>query len=330
MSASYGPLDQETYCFYLVPGFSAMGFVAAMEPLRVANRLAQRPVFAWRLYSADGAPVEASCGLKVAVDGPLDESAAVLIVCAGFEPRRGITRPLTATLRRMARQGTVLGAIDTGVYLLAQAGLVGDQPVTLHWEAVPAFREVWPTVRVTEDLYVLGDRLFTCAGGTAAIDMMLERIALRQGPALARAVSDQFIHNRIRPHEERQRLDLGARIGTRDPRLVRVIAQMESDIENPVDLPALAAVAGVTRRQLERLFMSHFGVGPAAYYRNIRLDRARSLLAETSLPLIEVAVATGFSSKSALARAYGQKFGRPPGAERGRWQAPAPAGLQPA
>ena len=164
----------------------------------------------------------------------------------------------------MARQGTVLGAIDTGVYLLAQAGLVGDQPVTLHWEAVPAFREVWPTVRVTEDLYVLGDRLFTCAGGTAAIDMMLERIALRQGPALARAVSDQFIHNRIRPHEERQRLDLGARIGTRDPRLVRVIAQMESDIENPVDLPALAAVAGVTRRQLERLFMAHFGVGPAA------------------------------------------------------------------
>ncbi|KUR80196.1 GlxA family transcriptional regulator [Novosphingobium sp. FSW06-99] len=322
MNAAFGPLDQETYCFYLVPGFSAMGFVAAMEPLRVANRLAQRPVFAWRLFSSDGAPVEASCGLKVAVDGPLDESAASLIVCAGFEPRRGITRPLIAALRRMARKGTTLGALDTGVYLLAEAGLIGDHAVTLHWEAVPAFREDWPDIVVTEELFVLGERLFTCAGGTAAIDMMLERIAQRQSPALARAVSDQFIHNRIRPHEERQRLDLGARIGTRDPRLVTVIARMERSIENPARLEDLADAAGVTRRQLERLFMAHFGIGPASYYRNIRLDRARSFLAETSLPLIEVAVATGFSSKSAMARAYVQKFGRPPGAERGRWKAP--------
>jgi AraC family carnitine catabolism transcriptional activator len=298
--------------------------------LRVANRLAQRPVFAWRLFSADAAPVEASCGLKVAVDGPLDESASTLIVCAGFEPRRGVTRTLIAALRRMARKGTALGALDTGVYVLAEAGLIGDQPVTLHWEAVPAFREDYPQVRVTEELFVLGERLFTCAGGTAAIDMMLERIALRQGPALARAVSDQFIHSRIRPHEERQRLDLAVRIGTRDPRLIAVIAQMEAHIENPARLADLAAAAGVTRRQLERLFLAQFGVGPAAYYRNIRLDRARSFLAETSLPLIEVAVATGFSSKSAMARAYLNKFGRPPGAERGRWKTPPIRALQPA
>ena len=318
MNAAFAPLGQETYCFYLVPGFSAMGFVAAMEPLRVANRLAQRPVFAWRLFSADGQPVAASCGLQVAVDGPLDENASALIVCAGFDPRRGISRALVASLRRMARKGAALGALDTGVYLLAEAGLIGDQPVTLHWEAVPAFREDYPAVRVTEDLYCLGERLFTCAGGTAAIDMMLERIACRQGPALARAVSDQFIHSRIRPHEESQRADIGSRIGTRDPRLVKVIARMEADIENPVALEQLAVAAGITRRQLERLFTTQFGVGPAAYYRNLRLDRAQRLLADTGLPLIEVAVATGFSSKSAMARAYAQKFGRPPGGERGR------------
>jgi AraC family carnitine catabolism transcriptional activator len=320
MHPAFAPLPQETYCFYLVPGFSAMGFVAAMEPLRVANRLAQRPIFAWRLCSADGHPVEASCGMKIAVDGLLDEQASAVILCAGFEPRRGITRALTAALRRMARRGVALGALDTGAYLLAAAGLIGDQPVTLHWEAVPAFREDYPDVRVTEDLFCLGDRLFTCAGGTAAIDMMLERIARRQGPTLARAVSEQFIHSRIRPHEERQRADLAVRIGTRDPRLVAVIAQMEAEVENPLRLEDMARAAGITRRQLERLFMAQFGEGPAAYYRNIRLDRARSFLADTSLPLIEVAVATGFSSKSALARAYAQKFGRPPGAERGRWK----------
>ena len=223
MTAAFAPFEQETYCFYLVPGFSAMGFVAAMEPLRVANRLAQRPVFAWRLFSADGEPVAASCGLKVAVDGPLDETAAALIVCAGFEPRRAISRPLVAALRRMARKGAALGALDTGVYLLAEAGLIGDQPVTLHWEAVPAFREDYPAACVTEDLFCLGERLFTCAGGTAAIDMMLERIALRQGPALARAVSDQFIHSRIRPHQRRSHPHPTERRKGEQPKMAKLV-----------------------------------------------------------------------------------------------------------
>ncbi|EGD57745.1 transcriptional regulator, AraC family [Novosphingobium nitrogenifigens DSM 19370] len=330
MSAAFAPLEQETYSFYLVPGFSAMAFVAAMEPLRVANRLAQKPVFGWRLFSPDGAAVEASCGLKVAVDGPLDENAATLILCAGFEPRRAINRPLVAALRRMARKGVVLGALDTGAYLLAEAGLIGDAPVTLHWEAVPAFREDYPDVRVTEELFCLGDRLFTCAGGTAAIDMMLERISRRQGPALARAVSEQFIHSRIRSREERQRLDLVTRIGTSDPRLVSVIGRMETEIESPRPLEDLALDVGITRRQMERLFLAQFGLGPAAYYRNLRLERARTFLKETSLPLIEVAVATGFSSKSAMTRAYLQKFGRPPSAERGRWKAPPARLLHPA
>lgn len=318
MSNRFAPLETETYAFYLVPGFSAMGFVAAMEPLRVANRLAGRTVFGWRLYSADGQPVEASCGLKVAVDGPLDEMAEVLVVCAGFEPRRGMSKKVIAALRRMARRGTVMGAIDTGVYLLAEAGLVGEAPVTLHWEAVPAFREDYPDVRVTDALYTLGDRLFTCAGGTAAIDMMLARIAGRQGPDLVRAVSEQFILSRIRPHEEHQRGDPAARLGTRDPRLIAVIAAMESHVENPLPPGDLAAIAGLTRRQLERLFTAQWGVGPAAYYRNIRLDRARALIGQTSLPLIEIAMACGFSSKSAMARAYAARFGHPPGAARAR------------
>lgn len=318
MASRFAPLEQETYSFYLVPGFSAMGFVAAMEPLRVANRLAGRTVFGWRLYSADGQPVEASCGLKVAVDGALDETAQVLVVCAGFEPRRGITRPLIAALRRMARRGTVMGAIDTGAWFLAEAGLIGEAPVTLHWEAVPAFREDFPQVRVTDALYTLGERLFTCAGGTAAIDMMLARIAGRQGPDLVRAVSEQFIHSRIRPHEEHQRGDPGSRLGTRDPRLIAVIAAMEQHIENPLSPAYLAAIARMTRRQLERLFTAQWGTGPAGFYRNIRLDRARALITQTSLPLIEIAMATGFSSKSAMARAYAARFGHPPGSARAR------------
>ena len=318
MSSSPPQYRHEKYGFYLVPGFSALGFVSAMEPLRVANRLAGRTIYSWTLHSADGAPVQASCGLTFGVDGPLDEDAATLILCAGFEPRRGITPRLTAALRRMERRGAVFGALDTGAYLLAAAGLIGQTPVTLHWEAVPAFREDYPLVRVTEELFRIDDRLFTCAGGTASIDLMLDLVARGQGLGLARAVSEQFIHNRIRERGERQRLALSARLGTENPHLLAIVTMMESAIEQPMSLEALARAVGITRRQMERLFVAHFGIGPAAHYRALRLERARTLLRETAMPLVDVAVATGFGSKATLARGYNAAFGHAPGAERRR------------
>ena len=306
----------ESYAFFLVPGFSAMAFFSAIEPLRVANRLSQRTIFAWRLFSSDGGAVEASNGMRVMVDGPLDETAPILTICAGFEPKQGERPALLKALRRMVRAGAVIGAMDTGAYALARAGLIDDCKVTLHWEAVPAFREEFPHIRVSDELFEFHDRVFTCAGGTAALDMMLDMIGRRHGPTLAAAVSEQFIHDRIRGPSDRQRLTPAARLGTRDSRVLAIVAQMERHIEHPLDLGRLARGAAITRRQMERLFDLHLAAGPAAYYRGLRLERARTLVGSTDLALIEVAMATGFTSESSLSRAYRQRFSRPPSADR--------------
>ncbi|MCW1988519.1 UNVERIFIED_ORG: AraC family carnitine catabolism transcriptional activator [Sphingomonas sp. R1F5B] len=297
--------------FLLVEGFSALAFFSTVEPLRVANRLAAQPLFAWRLHSADGEPVAASSGMRVVVDAPLAalDPPGTLIVCAGFHPERGLGRAGLAALRRFGRGGGRFGAIDTGIVLLAQAGVAGPGPVAIHWEAESGFREAWPQIAVADALYTLSERLFSCAGGTAALDMMLERIARAHGLAFANAVAEQFIHDRIRPAGEGQRMAAGQRLAIRDPHLLRAIAAMEAHLDLPLRSADLARQAGVGVRRLERLFLAHLGVSPQRHYRRLRLERARVLLETTDLRVLDVALATGFDSASALTRDLRRAFG---------------------
>lgn len=187
----------------------------------------------------------------------------------------------------------------------------------MHWEAIPAFQEEFPTIDVSGELFEAHERLFTCAGGTAALDMMLHMIAKKHGAALAAAVSEQFIHERIRNSADPQRLALAARLGVRNSRILTIVAQMEKHVEKPLTLEEIASRAGITRRQMERLFEIHMEMGPACYYRVLRLTSAQNLILYTDMPLTDVAIATGFTSASSLSRAYRQHFGKPPSAERG-------------
>ena len=305
----------QNFTFLLLNGFSALAFFSAIEPLRVANRLSGRNLFSWQIASVDGAPVEASNGMRLIADTRLDE-AAVLIVCAGFDHQAAETPKLMAALRRIWRAGAMIGAMDTATHVLARAGLLGDRAVTMHWEAVPAFRERFPDIPVTDELFKTHDRLFTCAGGTAALDMMLDWIGRHHGAALAAAVSEQFIHERIRNAGDSQRLALSVRLGTSDPRLLAIVKAMEAHIDEPLPIATLAASAGINRRQIERLFEAHMGHGPATHYRRLRLERARALAQSTDMAMIEIAMASGFGSQSALARAYTKEFGHPPSTER--------------
>lgn len=304
--------------FLLVPRFSMMAVASAIEPLRVANRLSGRPLFAWRLYSPDGAPAPASNGLPIVADAPIDafDGAPTLVVCPSFDPQLFETKALLSALRRIARAGTTLVAIDTGAHFLARAGLLDGVRVTMHWEAVPGFREEFPGIAVTEELYEVSGRVVTCAGGTAALDMMLDMIRLKHGEGLAVAVSEQFIHDRIRARSSAQRMALSSRLGTGNGKVVRAAAMMEAALERPVATAAIARRLGITARQLERLFRGHLGTTPGHHYLGLRLERARQLLQQTEMTVAEIAVATGFSSASALSRAYRGRFGRAPRAER--------------
>ena len=304
--------------FLLVPQFSMLGFLSAVEPLRVANRLSGRALYSWHVFSVDGGAVTASNGMAIVAEAAISAVPAFpsVMVCASFEPDRYASKPLLAWLRRLDRQGTALGALETGAFLLARAGLIGDRRITLHWENLPGFREQFPDARVTGELFEIDGKRITCAGGTAALDMMLHTIGADHGQALALAISEQMLHARIRSPDDHQRMALGLRTGVRHARLLRILEAMEASLESPLTTEDLAALGGISRRQLERLFRAHLGDTPTGHYLKLRLERARQLLEQTDLSVLEVALACGFDTAPYFSRAYRAAFGRSPREDR--------------
>ena len=305
------------FSFVLLPEFSMLGLLAATESLRVANRF-RGGAYRWRLLSADGRPVIASNGMSLAVHGAWGESEAAdaVLVVAGFHPLRHGGAGLLAWLRAQDAAGRVLGGIDTGCFILAEAGLFRQQRLTLHWEALPAFRERYPLLNATQELYELGPRRISSAGGTASIDMMLALMARSHGHELAVQVSEQFVLGRIRAQSDHQRLELGARYGVHSRKLIQALALMEKHMDAPLDSAALAAGVGVTARQLQRLFRAQLGAAPNVFYLGLRLEHGRRLLRQSGLNVTQVSAACGFESASYFARAYRRRFGCTPGTER--------------
>ena len=307
----------DTIHFLLLPGFSAMGFISALEPLRVANRF-RGPLYRWRVLSLDGGPVQASNGMSVNADGALAQEAPgrMLLVVAGFDPLVHFGPALQQGLRRFDHDGVILGGIDTGAMLLAEAGLLDGYRATLHWEALDAFKERYPRLQATQELFEIDRRRITCAGGTASIDLMLDLIAQAHGSELAVQVSEQFVLGRIRPRQDHQRMQIASRYGISNKKLVKVIGEMERNIEQPLNTQVLADAVQVTRRQLERLFRLHLGDTPSGFYLRLRLDKARQLLRQTDMSVLEVAVACGFESASYFTRCYRVRFERCPREDR--------------
>lgn len=305
-----------TVGFYLVPEFPMMAFASAIEPLRAANRLSGEELFAWHLFSHDGDPVPASNGIDIAVHGAIgaDVHLDLLLVCAGS----GDAADAAAGkwLRGLARSGVALGGISLGAFVLADAGLLDGRRCALHWESLGAFAERFPRVRTTTDIFVIdGDRC-TCAGGTAAMDMMLQMITERDGRALANDVSEQFIHARIRGTQDSQRMAVQSRLGVANEKLIAAIGLMEAANEDPRPVQQIAADVGLSPRQLERLFAKYLRASPSRHYLKMRLDRARAMLLQTTKPILDVAVAAGFTSASHFSRCYRAEYGHKPSDER--------------
>lgn len=307
-----------TVGFYLVPGFPMMAFVSAIEPMRAANRLSGERRFDWRLFSTDGQPVLASNGIEIAVHGSVSEHAALdlLLVCAGTRDAGHGDKNLFAWLRRLDGAGTSLGAISLGGYVLARAGLLDGQRCAMHWESLAAFADQFPRVRTTTDIFVIDNRRCTCAGGTAALDMMLHIITDRDGRELANDVSEQFIHARIRGTHDQQRMAVQSRFGVANEKLIAAIEMMEDANGEPRPVQEIAAAVDLSARQLERLFAKYLHASPSGYYLKLRLDRARALLMQTTMPILDIAVSCGFASASHFSRCYRALYGHKPSDER--------------
>ena len=307
------------YVFLLCPQFSLIAFAAAIEPLRLANRVSQRRLYEWRLISVDGESVSTSNGIEIGVHGGMTDvpHGATVMVCAGLNLIRAETRPVLTWLRRQARIGATLGGVCTGAHVLARAGLLDGKRATIHWENYSAFAEEFPEVEISQLLFCLEDGVITCAGGTAATDMMLYRIGEDLGPDLASLVADKLIHTPVRSATDAQRLSVPARIGVRHPKLVTVIQTMERSTEEPVSPSELARSVNMSTRQLERLFRRYLNRSPKRYYMELRLEKARNLLLQTDMSVINVALACGFTSPSHFSKCYRAHFDRTPYRERG-------------
>ncbi|MCB1389085.1 MAG: GlxA family transcriptional regulator [Rhodobacteraceae bacterium] len=317
--AQPAPIRQRHFVFLLLNQFTFLSFAAAIEPLRIANRMSGQQLYRWTLLSESGRSVTCSNGATMLVDGGLGEVGRddVVIVCGGVDVRGNTTQPVVNWLRKVARKGSVIGGLCTGAHTLAEAGLLEHRRATIHWENRDGFLEEFSDTELTKSVFVIDGNRLTAAGGTASIDLILTMVADDHGKDLANAVADQLIYTTIRTDRDIQRLSIPTRIGVRHTRLSKVIERMEQSIEEPVSPAELAEEVGMSTRQLERLFRRYLNRSPKRYYMELRLARARNLLMQTELSVINVALACGFASPSHFSKCYRAQYGTTPYRERG-------------
>ena len=304
--------------FILVPDYSMIAFASAVEPLRMANRLSGRTLYEWITLTHDGQPVQASNALSITPDSNLAEAGKLdmVLVCGGVNIDQALDKGLLFWLRKLAHQKIPIGALCTGSYLMARAELLNGYRCTIHWENLASLREEYPQAQVTSELFEIDRDRLTCTGGTAPMDMMLSVIAQHHGGQLAGAISEVFVCERIRGSNDRQRVPLRVFLGTSQPKLVEAVSLMEANIEEPMSLDELASHVALSRRQLERLFQKHLSRVPTRYYLELRLERARQLLLQTSKSIVDIAFACGFVSAPHFSKCYRDFFGIPPRDER--------------
>ncbi|HUO23411.1 MAG TPA: GlxA family transcriptional regulator [Caulobacteraceae bacterium] len=304
----------------MVEGFALMSYASIVEPFRAANVLAGRTLYRWIHVSVDGKPVRASNGASVAADQAVGAPLAcdTLFVFAAAEALTFRDSTTLAWLRDLARRGATLAGVSGGPFLLARAGLLDGHRATIHWDHRPAFVQTFPDLTVEPSLYVIDRRRVTCAGGVSGLDLAAELIEREQGHDLATQVGDWFIRPEIRAADQSQRASLRDRYGVANDKVLKTLARMEASVEEPEPRAELARLAGVSLRQLERLFQLHLGESLGDAYRRIRLDQAAELLRKTSLPVTDVALACGFKSSSHFSRAFRARFGAAPVRATGR------------
>lgn len=304
--------------FLVVDKFPLFSVAAVIDAARSANRLLGRQYYSWTMLSVDGAPVTPSNGLAINADysAAAAPPADIYFVCAGLSTEFSGKSKVLSALRTWGRRGAGLGALSVGSQLLAEAGQLEGYRCTIHWENRAGFMERFPEIDCTGNVFEIDRKRYTSAGGTTAIDLMLEIIRMDFGADLANGVANQFHHERIRSAVDRQRTGPQRDLAGKSEKLRKTVELMADHLDDPLSAVQLAKAVGLSVRQVERLFLRHMNTTPGRYYMRLRLERARELLRQTNMAILDVAMATGFTSHSYFAQSYRLQFGRPPSEER--------------
>jgi len=305
------------FVFVLIENFTLLSFSSALDALRIANRMSGKKLYDWIFIGENEEFVSCSAGTQFKLDNSLIELHRddTILLCGGTSIQESTTRKLIGWLRREARRGLIVGGLCTAAYPMAKAGLLDEKKATIHWENQIVCGRILEVI--TKTVFVCDGNRYTTAGGTSSIDLLLKIIADEHGEELANAVADQMIYSSIRTDQDTQRLSVPTRIGVRHPKLSKVIQMMEINIEEPISPSILAKDVGMSTRQLERLFRRYLDRSPKRYYMELRLQKARNLLMQTDMSVINVALACGFASPSHFSKCYRAHYDTTPYRERG-------------
>ena len=296
----------------LLHGFNSLAAHAFIDPFRAANYLRGNKIYHWDFLSIDGGSVVASNGIEIGDTLAIDQAASefdMLVVNASWIPEAFQDSRLQSWLRLISREGVMLGGLDTGAFVLAYAGLLGEHRPVVHYEHAAAYDELFPTRPCEESLYSIDARRFSCSGGVASVDLALELIQRQNGIELTNAAARYIFHERMRDASEAQIPRRLQPVGYQVPdKLREAILLMERNIEEPLTQTELAEYLDLSIRQVQRIFRRHLGVTPVRYYLNVRLDRARGLVTQTEMPIMDIAALCGFLRAEQLSRAYAKRF----------------------
>ncbi|MBB5222180.1 transcriptional regulator GlxA family with amidase domain [Amaricoccus macauensis] len=319
-------LDPLSITLLVLPEASLMTLAATVDPLRAANRVAAREIYRWEIVSLDGSQPVTSGGMPIPVHGAFDPARRrdALVVLAAFNVLHHATRPVLRAFRTGARHATMVGGFEGGAWVLGLAGLLDGRAATTHWEDLEEFAARFPLADVRPDRWVIDGPVFTAGGAMPALDLMLALVRARQGLSTALDVASLYVYDETRASSEAQPLVSLGRLRESEPRVAAAIRVMEAHLDQPLPVSAIARRSGVSTRRLETLFREAVSASPGAYYLALRLKAARRLVLDTRLPMVDVAERTGFSSISALSRAFRREYGLPPSAARKAAQRPSP------
>lgn len=314
-----GEIKLRRYVFLVLSSFSAFDLTAAIEALKDANRLQGSDAYSWRLLSVDGDKVTSSSGLRIEVDGGLEQlnRGDTLVVLNGDDFIGNSTTRVLAWLGVQSRRVARLGAISSGVYTLLKARAIRPVQVATHWTYRSGIQEAFSEIRVGRSIFDVSGSTFTCSGGLGTVDLMLHLIRDDHGLDLATWVSDNLVCSAPRTMTHEQTFSQITRVGDRNRIVADAIRIMQETLEFPIPPSEISRKLGISTRQLERLFARHMNSTPKTYYMRLRMEHARNLLLQTNLQVIEVGIATGFNSPSHFSKIYRKHFGTSPHRERG-------------
>ncbi|TIN74118.1 GlxA family transcriptional regulator [Mesorhizobium sp.] len=306
-----------------LPGFSLLSLSSFVDPLRLANSILGRSFFEWSLLSKDGQPVRCASGFGLSVDNDFKHAnqlimsgdrPTMVVVLAGEMVEKQVSASVINVLRLYRRHGVPIAALGTATWLLAEIGMLDGVPCTIHWDKRAAFAETFGRPQVTDRLFVRDSQLVTCAGEFASFDLVMEFISEHLGKDIAVAVCRHTTAGHWRSTSERQSA-VGSNEGICKP-VAEIIRIMEEHVEDPMPLRDIARCVGRSQRQIERLFARSLSISPMRYYLHVRLSRAKRLVEQTELPIVEVAIACGFASASHFSKCFRLAFGANPNAYR--------------